>query len=198
MPRRPIERLVTALPPAELYKPAGVPMRQLETVELAVDELEALRLVDREGLSHEEAAHSLGVSRQTAGRVVESARRKVADALLGGKALAIGGGAYRVAAAARCCEVCGARWAVADESASDQGCPVCGSARTGVCHGYGPGHGRGRMRLGADHAAPGPVPPGGAPPVPARRGGPGRGGRGAGHGADERGPGRGRRGRAGA
>ncbi|HSL95171.1 MAG TPA: DUF134 domain-containing protein [Thermoleophilia bacterium] len=158
MPRRPIQRLVTGLPPAELFKPAGVPMRQLETVELAIDELEAMRLVDHEGLSHEEAAHYLGVSRQTAGRVVESARRKVADALLGGKALAIGGGAYRVAAAARCCNDCGARWAVGeDETAGDERCPSCGSTQVGVCRGFGPGHGRGRGRMqgGAGHGAAG-------------------------------------------
>jgi predicted DNA-binding protein (UPF0251 family) len=95
MPRRPIRRLVAGLPPASLYKPAGVPMRRLETIELAVDELEAMRLVDQEGLSHEEAAHYLGVSRQTVGRVVESARRKVTDALLGGKALAAARSAVR-------------------------------------------------------------------------------------------------------
>lgn len=156
MPRRPIQRLVTGLPPADLFKPAGVPMRQLETVELAIDELEAMRLVDHEGLSHEEAAHYLGVSRQTAGRVVESARRKVADALLGGKALAIGGGAYRVAAAARCCNECGARWAVSDdETAGDERCPSCGSTQVGVCRGFGPGHGHGRGRTqgGAGHGA---------------------------------------------
>jgi predicted DNA-binding protein (UPF0251 family) len=70
---------VAGLPAADLYKPAGVPMRRLETVELAVDELEAMRLVDHEGLSHEEAAHYLGVSRQTVGRVVapQSHRRTV-------------------------------------------------------------------------------------------------------------------------
>ncbi len=167
MPRRPIQRLVTGLPPADLFKPAGVPMRQLETVELAIDELEAMRLVDHEGLSHEEAAHYLGVSRQTAGRVVESARRKVAEALLGGKALAIGGGAYRVAATARCCNDCGARWAVGDDDAAgDERCPSCGSTEVGVCRGFGPGHGRGRGRMqgggghGAAHDGRGARPPG--------------------------------------
>ncbi len=174
MPRRPIERLVAGLPPANLYKPAGVPVRRLETIDLAVDELEAMRLVDQEGLSHEEAAHYLGVSRQTVGRVVESARRKVADALLGGKALAIGGGAYRVAAAARCCEACGARWAVGDDEAlaGDERCPACGSDSIGVCRGLGPG--------GHGHA-------------PMQGGGPG-GGRGGGHGAGGRGRGGGGRG----
>jgi len=208
VPRRPIQRLVTSLPPAELFKPAGVPMRRLETVELTVDELEAMRLVDHEGLSHEEAAHYLGVSRQTAGRVVESARRKVADALLGGKALAIGGGAYRVAVAARCCEDCGARWAVGEDTEADEACPVCGSTRTGVCRGYGAGHGRGRGHGAAGHGGAGAGPAAlGGPEAPGRGGGRGRAGpSGAGHGGGPaggharqgRGPGRDRRDRPGA
>jgi predicted DNA-binding protein (UPF0251 family) len=119
-------------------------MRRLETVELAVDELEAMRLVDHEGLSHEEAAHYLGVSRQTVGRVVEAARRKVTDALLSGKALAIGGGEYSLAATARCCEDCGSRWAASDESsASGDTCPSCGSTSVGACRGLGMGRGHG-------------------------------------------------------
>ena len=84
------------LPRASFFKPAGVPARVLEQVDLTVDELEALRLTDVEQLSHEEAAGRLGVSRQTVGRVVDSAHRKVADALVNGKALAIGGGPYRL------------------------------------------------------------------------------------------------------
>lgn len=175
MPRRPIRRLVAGLPPADLFKPAGVPMRQLETVELAVDELEAMRLVDHEGLSHEEAAHYLGVSRQTVGRVVESARRKVADALLGGKALAIGGGAYDLASSARCCDDCGARWAVSDDAAgSGDTCPSCGSASVGVCRGFGQGHGHGGGPYGRGGRGRGQGPGGGQ--------GRGQGGRGAGGG----------------
>jgi predicted DNA-binding protein (UPF0251 family) len=85
------------MPRASFFKPAGVPARLLEQVELTVDEVEALRLTDVERLSQEEAARRLGVSRQTVGRVVDSAHRKVADALVNGKALAIGGGPYRLA-----------------------------------------------------------------------------------------------------
>jgi uncharacterized protein len=96
MPRPPIERAVGVVPRITLFKPAGVPGRELEQLELAVDELEAIRLVDLEGLSHERAAKAMGVSRQTVGRVLERGRAKVADALVGGKAILIGGGQYRV------------------------------------------------------------------------------------------------------
>jgi Predicted DNA-binding proteins len=59
---------------------------------LGLDEAEALRLADLEGLYQEAAARSMGVSRQTFGRIVESARGKVADAILNGKALKVEGG----------------------------------------------------------------------------------------------------------
>lgn len=75
-----------------MFKPAGVPGRQLEHVVLALDEFEALRLADFEGRYQEEAAKAMGVSRPTFGRIVDSARRKVADVLLHGKALRIEGG----------------------------------------------------------------------------------------------------------
>lgn len=65
-------------------------MAELERIELGLDELEAMRLADLEGHYQEEAAAVMGVSRPTFGRIIEAARRKVADALLNGKALAIG------------------------------------------------------------------------------------------------------------
>jgi len=72
-------------------KPAGIPGRELEEVRLGLDEAEALRLADLEGLYQEAAARSMGVSRQTFGRIVETARRKIADAILNGKSLRIDG-----------------------------------------------------------------------------------------------------------
>jgi predicted DNA-binding protein (UPF0251 family)/predicted Fe-Mo cluster-binding NifX family protein len=73
-------------------KPQGVPASSLGEVVLGFDEAEALRLADLEGLYHEAAARSMGVSRQTFGRIIEIARRKVADAILNGRALRIEGG----------------------------------------------------------------------------------------------------------
>lgn len=67
-------------------------MVDLEEVVLGLDELEALRLVDFETLSQEEAGSKMGVSRGTIGRLLEKGRRTVVDALLHGKALRIEGG----------------------------------------------------------------------------------------------------------
>ena len=110
MPRPPIERAVGGVPRVTLFKPAGVPGRDLEQLPLAIDELEAIRLVDLEGLSHEQAAAAMGVSRQTVGRVLERGRAKVAEALVGGKAILIGGGQYRVEPRQLCCASCGEVW----------------------------------------------------------------------------------------
>jgi predicted DNA-binding protein (UPF0251 family) len=88
---------VAQLPQVTYYKPTGVPLAVLERVDLAVDEFEALRLADLEGLYQEEAAERMNVSRQTFGRILERARRKVADALTHGKALSIAGGTVEVA-----------------------------------------------------------------------------------------------------
>ena len=76
-----------------LFKPLGIPMTQLETRQLTMDGLEALRLADLEGLYQEEAARRMGVSRATFARVLAEGRKVVADALVHGKAVEIGGGA---------------------------------------------------------------------------------------------------------
>jgi predicted DNA-binding protein (UPF0251 family) len=75
-----------------VFKPAGIPTRDLKVVRLDLDGLEALRLADREGLYHEAAAEQMGVSRATFGRILSEARARVAETLTDGKALWIGGG----------------------------------------------------------------------------------------------------------
>jgi predicted DNA-binding protein (UPF0251 family) len=77
------------------FKPMGIPTPRLEALSLQLDELEALRLADREGLYQEEAAVRMGVSRVTFGRILQRARAKVAEALLEGKALLFGEGPVR-------------------------------------------------------------------------------------------------------
>ena len=86
------ERRVGCRVPARSFKPAGVPGRALEEVVLSLDEAESIRLADLEGLYQEAAAFRMAVSRQTFGRIVEAARRKVADAIINGKLLRIEGG----------------------------------------------------------------------------------------------------------
>jgi uncharacterized protein len=82
-------------------------MSELREVVLALDELEALRLVDFEALSQEDAGEKMGVSRGTVGRLLERGRKTVVDALLHGMALRIEGGPVTANARirrGRCCD----------------------------------------------------------------------------------------------
>lgn len=73
----------------QLFKPSGIPSKELEKIDLPHDELEALRLCDSLGLSQEEAGARMQVSRGTVQRLVKSGRKKIIDALVFGAALAI-------------------------------------------------------------------------------------------------------------
>lgn len=89
---RPVSpRNITGRPVARLFKPGGVPA--VGQVPMGIDEFEAVRLADLEALEHEQAARRMGISRQTFGRVLASARRKLAQALVLGQALRIEGAA---------------------------------------------------------------------------------------------------------
>jgi hypothetical protein len=90
------------MPRCKVFKPAGVPACSLEEVILAVDELEAIRLADLQGLYQEQAAKQMNISRQTFGRIIESAHRKVAETLVEGKALRIEGGEIEMAGMRSC------------------------------------------------------------------------------------------------
>lgn len=92
MSRPPKPRIVCQGPAASYFKPRGVPLQFLEEKILGLDELEALRLADVEGLSQEDVGKRMGVSRGTIGRLLDRAHRSVADALLNGKALRLEGG----------------------------------------------------------------------------------------------------------
>jgi uncharacterized protein len=99
-------------------------------VVLTVDEFEALRLADYEGLYQEQAAQRMGVSRQTFGRIVESARRKVAQALVKGMVLRIEGGEIEMAETrAFECADCGHVWEVPYGTGRPEGCPTCQGKR---------------------------------------------------------------------
>jgi predicted DNA-binding protein (UPF0251 family) len=92
MPRPYTCRRIEFRPEVTRFKPVGIPGRELISVTLSMDELEAVRLADLHGLYQEAAAESMGVSRQTLGNILESARRKIADCLVNGKLLKIEGG----------------------------------------------------------------------------------------------------------
>lgn len=98
MPRPRHCRRVGCLPQANYYKPRGIPLAILQHITLTVDELEAIRLADLQSLYQEQAAEKMNVSRQTFGRILESAHKKIADALVNGKALSIQGGPIELTA----------------------------------------------------------------------------------------------------
>lgn len=86
------------MPYRRCFRPEGAASPCPGEVVLSLDEYESLRLADLEGLYQEQAALRMNVSRQTFGRIVEAARRKVADVLVNGKTLRIAGGPVSVAA----------------------------------------------------------------------------------------------------
>lgn len=94
MPRPKNCRRVSGRPLATYFKPRGIPMGELEESVLSVEGLEAIRLADLEGLTGAQASGLMHVSRHTFGRVLQEARRAVAEALVNGRALCIEGGTY--------------------------------------------------------------------------------------------------------
>jgi uncharacterized protein len=92
MPRPCRCRRIRCNPDANYFKPRGIPLDMLEEVNLTLDELEAIRLADLEGLYQKDAAKKMNISRQTFGNIIEKAHKKIADVLLNAKALKIEGG----------------------------------------------------------------------------------------------------------
>jgi predicted DNA-binding protein (UPF0251 family) len=96
MSRPPKCRRIEFMPNATYFKPAGIPLRDLEEISMSVEEAEAIRLKDMEGLEQEQGAEKMNISRPTFQRVLASARKKLADALLNGKAIKIEGGNFEM------------------------------------------------------------------------------------------------------
>ena len=89
MPRPCIHRRIRFRHKARYFKPSGVEKKDLEEIELKHDEAEALRLKHLMGLSQEECAEKMGISQPTFNRILNSARKKMADAMINGKAIKI-------------------------------------------------------------------------------------------------------------
>jgi predicted DNA-binding protein (UPF0251 family) len=148
-------RKINGLFNADCYKPNGVPLSMLANVELSVDELEALRFADLENMYQDAAAEKMEVSRQTFGNIIKSARGKVADAIINGKAIKIISRGFSYSDAIRCCRGCGLIWRKAVEKQT--ACPSCESTKSDIPEeafntnnffrrdcGQGRGQGRGR------------------------------------------------------
>ncbi|MFA7118056.1 MAG: DUF134 domain-containing protein [Sphaerochaetaceae bacterium] len=96
MPRPRKWRMVCCMPTNTSFGPLGVPFDAHDTISMSVDEYEAIRLIDLEGCTQEECATQMHVARTTVQGIYESARKKLAQSLVNGKALYIEGGEYRL------------------------------------------------------------------------------------------------------
>lgn len=123
MPRPFKPRRISEMPRYTYFKPTGIPMPLLDEVVLTVDEVEALRLKDLEKLEQHDCAARMNVAQSTLQRILVSARQKVTQAIIEGKALRIHGGTYALEAE-RACPRCHRRWKGPAEVAPDN-CPEC-------------------------------------------------------------------------
>ena len=108
------------------FKPAGVPKRFLERIDLTVDEFEAIRLADYEQLEHLEASEKMNISRSTFSRLVERARQKLASVIIEGKELVIDGGNIDFVNTLHHCRDCG-EISPGPADVDTGNCPDCGS-----------------------------------------------------------------------
>lgn len=126
MPRPRKRRRVGFKPETLFFKPRGVPLRDLEEIELKVEELEAMRLKHKEELSQEEAAEKMEVSRSTFSRILNEAHQKVCQFLTEGQALQVEGGNYILDSRKFGCNRCGFEWKAPHGRGRPQRCPECG------------------------------------------------------------------------
>lgn len=125
-------RRVEFIPEIKYFAPARGRMGSLPENMLLVEELEAIRLKDLEGLDQEVCAKRMEVSRQTFQRVLNSAREKIADSLINGKAIRIEGGSYTRHICHVRCLSCGKEWRESYENYKkvlngEYSCPECNS-----------------------------------------------------------------------
>ena len=120
-------RRVNCNPQAMSFKPCGAQKHPLESVSLNLDEIEALRLADYEGLYQEQAADKMKISRQTFGNIIASAHKKVADFLINSKHLFIGGGMVEINQCKFICGACKHTWSISCGTDRPRECPQCKS-----------------------------------------------------------------------
>ena len=124
-------RFVLEPPSVVYFKPRGIPVARLEEVVLAVEEYEAVRLVDYEGLQQQEAAERMHVSRATCARILDSARATIAEALTEGKSIRIEGGSFVLGRNRFRCRECDDFWtAPLDATTHSAKRPVCPRCRS--------------------------------------------------------------------
>lgn len=139
MPRPQKNRIVSNPPVFSEFKPVGIASKMLEQVLLSLDEYEALRLADKLGMSHNEAAEEMEISRSTFTRLIEKARAKLVDFIVSGKLLLIDGGNIHFRKNIIKCEDCGHMFKIPFDS-DIKNCPKCDSGRIiNLAGGFGHG-----------------------------------------------------------
>lgn len=144
--------LIEREPNCQQFIPEG--KKKSKVVELGVEELEAVRLKDLGRMDQTDCAVAMGLSRATFQRILQSARTKIAMALVEGQSIMIKGGSYMIKNRVFECQDCGHKWEVEPCTAGGKhgyeiACPQCGSmkknklAEDGAKHACGGGHGHG-------------------------------------------------------
>ncbi len=139
MPRPRKKRMVHQPPLFSDFKPVGVKMSFLKQTSLTLDEYEAFRLADYIGLSHNEAAEEMGISRSTFTRLIEVARKKIAQLIIDGHALTIDGGNIHFRRNIIKCNNCGYMFNIKINKIITN-CPECNSTNLlNIAGGFGHG-----------------------------------------------------------
>jgi predicted DNA-binding protein (UPF0251 family) len=139
MPRPQSDRIVQEPPLFSDFKPMGVKGQDLGQILLTLDEFEAIRLADQAGLSHATAADEMGISRSTFSRLIEKARKKIADFIIQGKILTIEGGSVHFRNNILKCQSCGHMFKINIIKTVAE-CPTCQSGNLiNLAGGFGHG-----------------------------------------------------------
>lgn len=155
MPRPYRCRRIGCRPRSLFFSPPDSPDINIDGIILKMDEFEAVRLADLEGMYQEKAAKKMNISRQTFGNIIESARKKIADALVNAKTIKIEGGEYKIMEKHFTCYDCKHEWSLPYGAGRPNECPKCQSKNIhratadfafgrGMGRGCGWGHGAGR------------------------------------------------------
>lgn len=123
MPRRKKCRRVEILPRVQFFHPSETKAYEGEMVVLKIEELEAIRLADLEELDQDQCAEKMQISRGTLQRILYDCRKKIADALVNGKAIQIAGGNYVKGNCGFTCLKCNCVW---ENDYLEHFCPECG------------------------------------------------------------------------
>jgi len=129
MPRTKNLRILHELPVVKGFRPLWMRANHRQAVTLHLEEYEALRLIDYEGQIHEQVAQTMNVSRPTVTRIYESARKKLAQALVEGRSLVIEGGEISLSGIHYLCEDCQHKFILESPASDRPHCPRCGSQR---------------------------------------------------------------------